>query len=273
MAPTDRSSGTVVAHFDRSSAYYAARRGQEFGFQTQLRIADRMLEGCAGRVVDLGCGSGAAVPWLRARGFDVVGVDFSPEMLAVARRELGGDGRVTFCRGDAESLPFATESVDHLVCLGLLEYLGRHDRAVREVARVLRPGGVAVFSIPNGISPYHLARGMAFGLWRMGKTLLGRPPSRPPTRNMAVPRRFRRVLDEAGLTPLPNAYCAFFVFPLDMIAPRAHAKAAAALEGLTRMPLIAWTGAQYMVSARKGPTARSRPPVRETIAPAPVRPR
>src|SRR5690606_16864731 len=117
MASIDRSSGTVVAHFDRSSAYYAARRGQEFGFQTQLRIVDRMLAGCAGRVVDLGCGSGAAVPHLRERGFDVVGVDFSPEMLAFARRDFGPDARVAFCRGDAEALPFATESVDHLVCL------------------------------------------------------------------------------------------------------------------------------------------------------------
>lgn len=273
MEPIDRPSGTVVAHFDRSSAYYAARRGQEFGFQTQLRIVDRMLAGCAGRVMDLGCGSGAAVPHLRGRGFDVVGVDFSPEMLAHARRDFGGDGHVTFCRSDAESLPFGTESVDHLVCLGLLEYLGRHDRAVREVARVLRPGGIAVFSIPNGISPYHLTRGMAFGLWRLGKTLMGRPPSRPPKRHMAVPRRFRQVLDEAGLEPLPNAYCAFFVFPLDMIAPRAHAKAAAALEGLTNIPLVAWTGAQYMVSARKVPTARNQPRARETTTPAPEPPR
>lgn len=267
-----KQAGEVVAHFDRSSGYYAARRGQEFGFQTQLRILDRMLAGCSGRIMDLGCGSGAAVPHLRQRGFDVVGVDFSPEMLAHARQHFADDGGVRFCRSDAECLPFASESVDHLVCLGLLEYLRDHERAVRETARVLRPGGTAVFSIPNGISPYHLTRGMAFRLWRFGKSLMGRSPARPPKRNLAVPRRFRRVLRDAGLEPLPNAYCAFFLFPVDMIAPRLHARTAPALEFLTDVPLVAWTGAQYMVSARKAPTARSQRPARETTAPERVTP-
>ncbi len=273
MSSTRHTSGDVVAHFDRSSAYYAARRSQEFGFQTQLRILDRMLAGCSGRIMDLGCGSGAAVPHLRSLGFDIVGVDFSPEMLAHAHHDFAGDGGVRFCRSDAESLPFASESFDHLVCLGLLEYLGDHERAVREAARVLRPGGTAVFSIPNGISPYHLTRGMAFGLWRWGKSLMGKPPVRPPKRNMAVPRRFRRVLRDAGLEPLPDRYCAFFVFPVDMIAPRLHARTAPALEFLTGVPLVAWTGAQYMVSARKAPTARTPRPARETTIPERASPR
>lgn len=273
MAPPTQPSHDVIAHFDRSSVYYAARRGQEFGFQTQLRIVDRMLAGGSGRVMDLGCGSGAALPHLRQRGFDVVGVDFSPDMLAHARQQFADDERVTFCRSDAESLPFASESFDHLVCLGLLEYLHTHERAVGEAARVLRPGGTAVFSIPNGISPYHLVRGAAFGSWRFGKRLLGKAPAAPPKRNMAVPRRFRRVLRDAGLEPLPNAYCAFFVFPLDMVAPRLHARMASALEFVSDLPVLAWTGAQYMVSARRVPPARSQQPARETTIPERVPPR
>ena len=262
MVEPRRPTDDVVALFDRSAAHYAAERDREFGFETQLRIVDRMLTGCSGRLLDIGCGSGAAVPLLRQRDFSVVGMDFSPEMLAHARRRFGGDGRVTFCRGDAESLPFVSESVDHLVCLGLLEYLDSHQRALREAARVLRPGGTAVFSIPSAISPYHLTRRAAFRLWRFGKRLMGKASAAPSRRNLAVPRRFRRLLQDAGLEPLPNAYCAFFMFPLDLIAPRLHERMTSSLEFLTDVPLLAWTGSQYMVSARKPTTAGNQPPAR-----------
>jgi ubiquinone/menaquinone biosynthesis C-methylase UbiE len=262
MATPSRPADDVVALFDRSAAHYAAGRDRELGFQTQLRIVDRMLTGCAGRLLDIGCGSGAAVPLLRQRDFDVVGMDFSPEMLAHARRQFRDDGRVTFCRGDAESLPFVSESVDHLVCLGLLEYLDSHEQALREAARVLRPGGTAVFSIPSAISPYHLTRRAAFGLWRSGKKLIGKSGAAPSRRNLGVPRRFRSLLQDVGLEPLPNAYCAFVMFPLDRVAPRLHQRIASSLEFLSDVRLLAWTGSQYLVSARKPATARSQPPAR-----------
>lgn len=269
MSLPPRHSGAVVAHFDHESGAYDAGRAQEFGFQTQLRIVDRLLAGCTGRVLDLGCGSGAAVPLLRTHGFEVVGVDFSSEMLACARRHFAADTSITFCRADGESLPFLSGSIDHLVCLGMMEYLDDHEPAVREAARVLRAGGTAVFSIPNAISPNHLARTFAFGLWRWGKQLLrkGRPPR--PTRHLGVPWRFRRLLREAGFAPLPNAYCAFFMFPLDILAPRLHERMAVFLERLSDVRVLAWTGSQYVVSARKAATARSRPPARGTNAQLP----
>jgi ubiquinone/menaquinone biosynthesis C-methylase UbiE len=272
MFSANRPSGQVIAHFDQESASYAARRAQEFGFQTQLRLVDQMLAGCSGRVLDLGCGSGAAVPLFRRRGFDVVGVDFSPEMLTYARRQFAADARVTFCRANAESLPFRSDSLDHLVCLGLMEYLDTHEQAVREIARVLRAGGTAVFSIPSGISPNHFTRTLAFGLWRLGKTLLRKAGTARPKRNLGVPWRFRRLLRQAGFEPLPNKYCAFFIFPLDILAPRLHERVARSLEFLSAVPLLAWTGTQYMVSARKAQTARTRLPARGTTAQEHLRP-
>jgi SAM-dependent methyltransferase len=217
--------------------------------------------------VDLGCGSGAALPLLRQRGFHVVGIDVSPEMLAHARRRFVGERHVSFCRGEAERLPFASDSIDHLVCLGLLEYLDAYEQALSEVARVLRTGGSAIFSIPSGISPYHLERKAAFATWRLVKTLLKKPRVAPLPRNLCVPRRFRRLLSEAGLQPLPNAYCAFFMFPLDMLAPRLHLRLATWLEFLSDVPVLAWTGSQYMVSARKVAAGRTRLPAPQTSSP------
>lgn len=93
-------------------------------------------------VVDLGTGSGYALRALAettgmARGY---GVDRSPAMLANAR-SYATDDQLGFCRADFQALPFATGSVDRVFTMEAFYYAGDLDAALREVARVLRPGG------------------------------------------------------------------------------------------------------------------------------------
>ena len=93
-------------------------------------------------VVDLGTGSGYALRALREttemdRGY---GVDRSPAMLANAR-SYTDDPRIAFCRADFGHLPFATGSVDRIFTMEAFYYSGDPDAALREVARILRPGG------------------------------------------------------------------------------------------------------------------------------------
>jgi demethylmenaquinone methyltransferase / 2-methoxy-6-polyprenyl-1,4-benzoquinol methylase len=121
-------------------------------------------------VLDVATGTGAVAKELLARGCTVVGVDQSPEMLAEARRDL--DGRVELVEASAEALPFEDASFDALTFTYLLRYVEQPGATLRELARVVRPGG-AIASLEFGL-PRGLAR-PAWEAWtRVGLPLAGR---------------------------------------------------------------------------------------------------
>jgi arsenite methyltransferase len=99
------------------------------------------------RILDAGCGPGFYVAELLDQvGGDgsVVGVDRSPQMLAVAAHRCAGWPNVAFHEADVTSLPVEDESFDGAVCVQVLEYVTDVAVALREIHRALRPGGRAV---------------------------------------------------------------------------------------------------------------------------------
>lgn len=104
-------------------------------------------------VLDVATGTGAvARELLRRKGCTVVGVDQSAEMLAEARRRLGAG--VELVESSAESLPFDDARFDALTFTYLLRYVDDPPATLRELARVVRPGGTIAgleFGVPRGI--------------------------------------------------------------------------------------------------------------------------
>jgi demethylmenaquinone methyltransferase/2-methoxy-6-polyprenyl-1,4-benzoquinol methylase len=104
-------------------------------------------------VLDVATGTGAvALELIRQKGCTVVGLDQSAEMLAEARERLGPDVRLV--EGRAERLPFADGSFDGLTFTYLLRYVADPAVTLRELARVVRPGGTVAgleFALPRGI--------------------------------------------------------------------------------------------------------------------------
>jgi ubiquinone/menaquinone biosynthesis C-methylase UbiE len=101
------------------------------------------------RVLDAGCGTGVYTEWLLAGGATVVGFDASPHMLAHARRRVGD--RATLFEADlgAPLTMLADASFDVVVCPLVLEYVEDWRRALRELHRVLQPGGTLVASVTH----------------------------------------------------------------------------------------------------------------------------
>jgi SAM-dependent methyltransferase len=116
-----------------------------------LEYAYALLGDIRGRtVVDFGCGSGENSLLLARRGAYVVGVDISESLIELARRRLdvnGLAGRAQFVVGSAHDLPLREGAADVVLGIAILHHLDL-DAASREVHRILKPGGRAIFKEP-----------------------------------------------------------------------------------------------------------------------------
>jgi ubiquinone/menaquinone biosynthesis C-methylase UbiE len=128
--------------YDKTASFYDRRYG---GIQrAKYRTVMKNLPDGRKRILDLGCGTGMFMEELSTRAKFVVGVDTSLEMLKVAK---GRSKEVALVQADADSLPFADGSFDAVVSVTLLQNMPDPAATVREIARVLKLGGVAVLTV------------------------------------------------------------------------------------------------------------------------------
>ncbi|MBK3579020.1 class I SAM-dependent methyltransferase, partial [Streptomyces sp. MBT65] len=115
-------------------------------------VVRRILDGLpVGTALDAACGTGRHTAHLHGLGHQVTGVDASPAMLARARERLPD---VDFHEGDLHRLPLPDNAVDTVVCALALAHLPELTPALREFARVLRPGGHLVVSDAHPLVAY-----------------------------------------------------------------------------------------------------------------------
>lgn len=160
-ATADESSRANRGWWDSAADAYQAEHG---GFLGDVRFIwgpegldeswARLLGDVSGRrVLEIGCGAGQCGRWLVASGATAVGLELSGTQLAHSRVLDGRSGvRLPVVQADAAALPFRTSSFD-LVCsaYGALPFVADAGAALKDIARVLRPGGRAVFSVSHPI--------------------------------------------------------------------------------------------------------------------------
>ena len=99
------------------------------------------------RVLDVGCGTGVVAVTAARAGASVVGLDLTPALLARAKENADLAGvSIEFLEGDVEDIPFDDASFDAVVSQFGHMFGPRHEITIREMLRVLRPGGVIAFS-------------------------------------------------------------------------------------------------------------------------------
>lgn len=130
----------------------------------------RLFTGLRGTVVELGPGTGVNLRYLDREGVRWIGVDPNPFMRPYVLREAERLGVVADCRvGTAYELPVESESVDAVICTLVLCSVDDQQRALREVLRVLKPGGRFLFiehvAAPKGSRLRRVQRFIA-PLWR-----------------------------------------------------------------------------------------------------------
>lgn len=104
------------------------------------------------RLLDVGIGSGLSTQLFAKAGLEVHGMDFSPAMLALCRAK-GFAADLTLHDLQQAPWPFPSAGFDHVICCGVLHFMGDLDTIFDEAARVLRPAGVFAFTTQLPAAP------------------------------------------------------------------------------------------------------------------------
>jgi ubiquinone/menaquinone biosynthesis C-methylase UbiE len=145
-------------------------------------------------VLDIGCGPGYVAGAASQRGAAPVGLDFSAEMIGIARQMFP---QIEFREGDAQKLPYGDASFDRVVANFALLHVSDPARVCAEVCRVLKPGGKFAFTAwaPPEFSPY--AKIIDDALEAHADMTL-QPPAGPPHYLFNGKEGFRAALERAG---------------------------------------------------------------------------
>lgn len=151
-----------MALFDQVAATYDGWFGTPHGriaWDLERRLLLEFLQPHPGEeILDAGCGTGILTQELAERGVNVTGIDLSSGMLAIAREKLRHFENVVLARADVAALPLPTSSFDAVVCFTVLEFVCQPAEALREMWRVLKPGGRLVVGVLNRLSSWAWSR-------------------------------------------------------------------------------------------------------------------
>ncbi|WP_297515254.1 methyltransferase domain-containing protein [Thermococcus sp.] len=187
-----------MEYFDRIASryddWYRTKTGQ-YVDRIEKWLVFSMLRTKSGRALDLGCGTGNYTLELKMRGFDVIGLDASEGMLRIARSK-----GLNCVKGDAYSLPFPDESFDLVLSVTMFEFIHEPEKVLREIHRVLKPGGEVLIGTMNGRSLWFLFKRL--------KSLLIETAYRYA--RFYTPKELEELLRNAGFEKVESAGVIFF---------------------------------------------------------------
>ncbi len=260
----------VNAHFDSTASYWDAvyRDGDVQGLIYRMRqavvldnvVAAKLSQGAP--VLEIGCGAGHLTAALAERGLRVDAVDASQAMVEVTASRMAQAGLtelVTVATADIHALPFEADSFDLVVAVGVIPWLHSPGDAVREMARVVRPGGQIILTADNRarLTSFTDPRAiLALTPLRRAWVALRRRRRALASSRLDFPKRIDELLAQAQLRPLtrrtvgfgPMSFLGRPVFSEErnvQINDRLQAMADRGVPGLR------WTGWHYVVRAEK----------------------
>lgn len=145
--------------YDAAAPFYDAWSWQKFWWENEYPLVRDLVSPSSSRpssaILDLGCGTGRYLHNLSRRFSRSVGVDISAGMLDVARSTRSA---IEFLHGDMETLAFEDCSFDVVVSSRVMTHLADTSRAFREIARVMKPDGIAVVTMIDTPPSYGYTR-------------------------------------------------------------------------------------------------------------------
>lgn len=169
--------GHDTAHAEDRRRYFEELEEFRYGAAPWIREAANFGAYGGRRVLEIGCGMGTDGAQFAAAGAEYTGVDLTEAAAALARENFALRGlRGEFLTANAEELPFADDSFDHVYSFGVIHHTTHPEAIVAEIRRILRPGGTVTAMLYNRTSINYYAEILV--LRRLGRTLL-RPAAAP----------------------------------------------------------------------------------------------
>jgi ubiquinone/menaquinone biosynthesis C-methylase UbiE len=155
-------------------------------------LAERAGAGPGLELLDVASGSGNVALAAARAGADVTGLDLTPRLLEAARRRAADAGLdIRFIEGDAEELPFESDSFDRVTsCFGVI-FAPRHRQAASELTRVARPGATVAVTAWT-------PEGLIGGTFRIISSFLPPPPELEPPIGWGTEDHVRELFEESG---------------------------------------------------------------------------
>lgn len=205
-----------IAH--RYDEWYQTKTGRYMD-RTEKWLVFSMMKRRSGKALDLGCGTGNYILELLRRRFDVIGLDASDGMLEVARSK-----GLNCIKGDAYSLPFPDESFDLVLSVTMFEFIHEPERVLKEIYRVLTPGGEVVMGTMNGRSAWFISKRL--------KSLFIETAHRYA--RFYTPKELEELLERVGFKEIESAGVIFFpsFWPFHGIAEKLDRKCHRKCKGL-----------------------------------------
>jgi ubiquinone/menaquinone biosynthesis C-methylase UbiE len=256
---------SVQTYFDSDAGRYGDQRypddpktSEQLSYLVRRRyVLDMLGRGAPkpGLILDLGCGPGVYTTALLERGWRLWGVDLAPKMLQVAKGRTEGRPGAGFAVGQTTRLPFRPGSFDAVVCIGVMAYVEDERQTIKEIARMLKPGGCAVIQIANFWAPIRAEYRVR---WEVGRRLRKGPPDeedklREQVRLATqVPGPFLNLCREEGFAVHERRFYDFRVPALTRIWPSAGLAVGRAFEPVGERGWLGWWGAGFLARLEKG---------------------
>ena len=261
-APSNR----IAEFFDRRAEDYDREYHEEtpggYALRVRREIVFRMFDLDGGRVLDVGCGPAVMTQPVLERGAEYWGVDVSARMIEIGQARFANDARVHFAAGSATKLDFEAGFFDGVLCIGVIDSVPDPRQAVREMVRVLRPGGTLIVSVTNFCSPYAWWKNYVFyplvSVWHRLRGALGDSTLKPgrirsgSLRSLFTLAEAKRLFAAEGAPVCGTAgyYYNVLLSPLDEMTPGLALRITRNLEE-RRWPRPDWLAAGWILKARK----------------------
>jgi ubiquinone/menaquinone biosynthesis C-methylase UbiE len=272
-ASPNRGQPVTDRYFARHASYWAEiyklQGVKEFIHQERLRLVlglvNELPSPAGATALEVGCGAGYASTALAEQGYKVDAIDTVLEMVNAARaRALQHkvDDKVSVNIGDVYSLPFSDNTFNLVIAMGVLPWLPSVEPPLREMNRVLQPGGYLIVTVDNRWALRWLVDPLTNPLIIPGKELIKRVLQRFGHQRPCAPwyptskAAFDGVLATTGLTKLSGVTAGFGPFTWlnrELFSFRRGLKLHSGLQRLADqgVALLRSTGCHYIVLARK----------------------
>jgi ubiquinone/menaquinone biosynthesis C-methylase UbiE len=148
-----------IAEYDSEAETYDAARfnnslGRHFDIMHK-QIVRSLIESDIKTILEIGIGTGRFGTWFAKRGFTVVGVDISKEMLKKAKKKAHHlNVNLDLVNADVQHLPFREKTFVNCVCVNVMDHFSDYEGFFKQVQNVIKPPGAFIFNFSNSQSPY-----------------------------------------------------------------------------------------------------------------------